>query len=280
MKGINHLVLGARNLDAIRSRYAELGFTLTPRAEHPFGTANSVVQLEGSYLELLSLTRPERVPEPTPERFSFAAFNRDYLARHEGFSMLALDTDDTVADTAAWKKAGLRTYEQFEFSRLAKTASGEERRIGFALAFVSNAAAPWLGLFSCRHFAPDYFAQADYLRHANGAVRLEDVWISGEGATDLTGYFETVAGGKAVVQNGSVVLRTPVGSIVLAPPEKFEAAFGVPPPYPSDGPHLAGYTIGCRSLGFFEGMGLRRVEDRLVVAPEHAFGTALAFRKV
>src|SRR5262245_19653275 len=119
MKGINHLVLAARDLDAQRSLYAELGFTLTPRADHPFGTSNSVLQLEGSYLELLSLTRPELVPEPTAETFSFAAFNRDYLARHEGFSMLVLDSADTVADLADWKKAGLKTYEPFEFSRLA-----------------------------------------------------------------------------------------------------------------------------------------------------------------
>jgi hypothetical protein len=280
MKGLNHLVLAAHDLDAQRSLCAQLGFTLTPRADHPFGTSNSVVQLEGSYLELLSLTRPELVPEPTAETFSFAAFNRDYLARHEGFSMLALDSADTAADIAAWKGAGLKIYEPFEFSRMAKTASAEERRIGFALGFVSSPAAPWLGLFSCRHFAPDYFAQAGYMRHVNGAVRVEDVWISGDGATELVGYFETVTGGSAVRQHDSFVLRTPAGSIVLARPEDFEAAFGVPPPHPEDGPHLAGYTIGCRSLDFFEGKGLHNVGDRLVLAPDRAFGTALAFRKI
>jgi hypothetical protein len=280
MKGINHLVLAAGDLDAQRSLYAAFGFTLTPRADHPFGTSNSVVQLEGSYLELLSLTRPELVPEPTAETFSFAAFNRDYLARHEGFSMLVFDSADTTADLAAWKKARLRTYEPFEFSRMAKTASGEERRIGFALAFVSNSAAPWLGLFSCRHFAPDYFAQPDYLRHANGAARVDDVWISGAGATELAGYFETVAGGSGVREDGRVVLRTPAGSIVLASTEEFEAAFGVPPPHPADGPHLAGYTIGCRSLDFFDGKGLHQVGDRLVLPSEKALGTALAFRRI
>lgn len=280
MKGINHLVLAAHDLDAVRSLYAELGFTLTPRADHPFGTSNAVVQLHGSYLELLSLTRPGLVPEPTAERFSFAAFNRDYLARHEGFSMLALDSQDTVADIAAWTKAGQATYEPFEFSRLAKAASGEELRIGFALAFVSNRAAPWLGLFSCRHFAPDYFAQPDYLRHANGALRVEDVWISGEGATGLSPYFATVAGGEFRAEEGSLVLRTPEGSIVLAPPDRFEAAFGAPPPHPGDGPHLAGCTIGCGALDFFDGKGLGQVRDRLVLGPEKAFGTALAFRKV
>lgn len=279
MKGINHLVLAAHDLEALRAFYAGLGFTLTPHADHPFGTSNTAVQLHGSYLELLSLTRPEIVPEPAADKFSFAAFNRDFLARHEGFSMLVLDSEDTVADLSGWKAAGLKTYEPFEFSRMAKTANGEERRIGFSLGFVSNTAAPWLGLFSCRHFAPDYFEQPEYLQHANGAMRVEDVWISGQGAAELTGYFETVAGGKASVENGGSFLRTPVGSIVIAPPEKFEATFGVPPPHPEDGPHLAGYTVGCRSLDFFDGKGLSQVRERLVLAPEKAFGTALAFRK-
>jgi catechol 2,3-dioxygenase-like lactoylglutathione lyase family enzyme len=280
MKGINHLVLAARDLEAQRSLYAGLGFTLTPRADHPFGTSNSVVQLHGSYLELLSLTRPEIVPEPTAEKFSFAAYNRDFLARRAGFSMLALDSEDTAADLAAWKATGLKTYEPFEFSRMAKTARGEERRIGFSLGFVSDPAAPWLGLFSCRHFAPDYFAQTEYLHHANGAVRVEDVWISGEGAVGLAGYFETVVGGRASVKNGCSVLRTPIGSIVIAPPAMFEAEFGVLPPHLEDGPHLAGYTIGCRSLDFFDGKGLNHVGERLVIPPEEAFRTALAFRSI
>ena len=62
-----------------------LGFTITPRGQHPFGTGNSIIQLQGIYLELLSVTVPQDVPEHSAGHFSFAAFNRDYLARHEGF---------------------------------------------------------------------------------------------------------------------------------------------------------------------------------------------------
>ena len=41
MKGINHLVLAGHDLEAMRSHYARLGFTVTPRGQHPFGTGNS-----------------------------------------------------------------------------------------------------------------------------------------------------------------------------------------------------------------------------------------------
>jgi len=92
MKGINHLVLAGYDLEAMRSHYAALGFTVMPRAQLPFGTGNSVIQLHGTYLEPLAITAPQDVAGHRPGHFSFGAFNRNYLKRHEGFSMLVLDT--------------------------------------------------------------------------------------------------------------------------------------------------------------------------------------------
>ena len=53
--GLDHLVLCVRDLEAARAAYTHFGFTVTPRAVHPFGTGNSLVQLEGTYLELLTV---------------------------------------------------------------------------------------------------------------------------------------------------------------------------------------------------------------------------------
>jgi hypothetical protein len=277
MNKIDHLVLAGHDLGAMRATYGALGFTLCPPARHPFGTANTAIQLEGNYLELLSLAAPEQVPEHGPARFSFAAFNRDYLARHDGFAMLVLGTEDADADIARWRAAGLRTYERFDFSRPAKTAGGEDVTVGFSLAFASSPSAPWLGIFACQHFSPGYFAQAEYQRHANTARGVADVWVSGAGAEELAGYFETLAGAAAERLADRIEIRTAAGTIVLASPETFRSAFGVAPPHPEDGPHLAGLTVACRDLAFFGGLGLMEVGDRLVLPPDRCFGTALAF---
>jgi len=146
MKGINHLVLASIDLEAQRSAYQALEFAVKPRGQLPFGISNSVVQLQGNYLELLSVTGD--VPEHSPGHFSFGAFNRDYLARHEGFSMLVLDTPDARADILSWRAAGLRAYEPFDFSKMATTHDGENVKLSFSLAFVSHPAAPWFGLFA------------------------------------------------------------------------------------------------------------------------------------
>jgi len=39
--------LAGRYPEALRSAYRGLGFTVTPRGQHPFGTGNSIVQLHG-----------------------------------------------------------------------------------------------------------------------------------------------------------------------------------------------------------------------------------------
>lgn len=278
MRGLNHLVLAGHDLDAMRSLYSGLGFTVTPRGQHPFGTGNAVIQLPGCYLELLAVTIPADVPEHGADSFSFAAFNRDYLARHEGFSMAVFDTQDAGADIAAWKAAGLRTYAPFSFSRGARMPDGREVTVGFALAFTSAPEAPRLGHFACQHFMPDYYEQPQYLEHANTAEAVHDVWISGEGATGLADHFAAVTGLPAESEGeGRIVLRTRTARLVLAEPAAFRDAFGVEPPHPGDGPHLAGLTIACRTLDSLAGRGLTRVGSRLVLPPDAAFGTALAF---
>ncbi|MBA3446099.1 MAG: VOC family protein [Pseudaminobacter sp.] len=278
MKGLNHLVIAAHDLDALCATWAELGFSLTPRGQHPFGTGNAIVQLHGCYLELLSVTIAAEVIEHGARQFSFSAFNRDYLARHEGFSMMVLGTADAAADIAAWRKSGLQTYEPFEFSRLAKMPDSEEVRVGFSLAFVTTPAAPWLGHFACQHYRPEYYAQPHFQRHENTAQRVRDVWISGVGALALANHLSIMIGAPpTVTEPERIVFRTPTGDIVLATPASFEAAFGTPLPHREDGPHLAGLTIGCATLDWFAGGDLMQIGKRLVLEPSRCFGTAVAF---
>jgi len=291
MKGINHLVLAGHDLEAMRSQYAGLGFTVTPRGQHPFGTGNSLIQLNGSYLELLAVTAPQDIPEHRAGHFSFAAFNRDYLAQHEGFSMLVLDTPDARADGKAWRAAGLQTYEPFDFSRTARLADGQEITVSFSLAFVSHPAAPRLGLFACQHHTPGYFAQPRYMQHGNGATAVADVWIVGDTAPDLAGFMQTITGAKATGEDPAIsddpsvtTLQTRIGAIVWLA-RRHLSAFGLAAPHPQDGPHLAALTLACEGLGHealgHEGLGqladLPKVGNRHVLAPEKNFGTAIGF---
>ncbi|MFO0993857.1 MAG: VOC family protein [Hyphomicrobiales bacterium] len=278
MRGLNHLVFTGHDLDRMRDHYEALGFTLAPRGRHPFGTDNAVIQLHGCYLELLAVARPQDVPEHGANSFSFAAFNRDYVARHEGFAMLVFDTTDARADSAAWQKAGLKTYQPFDFQRAAKLPSGEEITVGFSIAFTRATIAPWIGIFACQHYRPDYYEQERYLAHANTAQGVREVWISGDGALGIADFMARLTGLEAKPEGADkIVFATRTGDLVLARPQAFAAAFGEAPPHPQDGPHLAGLTIDCRDLGSLAGRNLETIGNRLVLPARRNFGTALAF---
>src|SRR5687768_8279826 len=117
MHGIDHLVLAVRDLDRASALYERLGFTLTPRGEHPWGTANRLVQFDGCFLELLAVSALEKIAAAEPGAFSFGAFNRDFLSRREGLSMLVLDSRDARQDRERFRVAGLETYATFDFGR-------------------------------------------------------------------------------------------------------------------------------------------------------------------
>ena len=121
---IDHLVLCVRDLDAARRVYERLGFTLTPKALHPFGTANSLVQLRGNFLELLAVADRSLIKPVGEGEFGFAAFNERFLAAREGMSMLVFASDDARRDQQEFAASGLDTYAPFDFSRQAVLPDG------------------------------------------------------------------------------------------------------------------------------------------------------------
>src|SRR5688572_19550272 len=54
--GIDHAIVGVRDLEQARASYQRLGFRVTPRGRHVgWGTANYCVMFERDYLELLGI---------------------------------------------------------------------------------------------------------------------------------------------------------------------------------------------------------------------------------
>jgi len=281
MSGIDHLVLAVHDLEAARRRYAALGFTLTPPARHPFGTGNSLVQLDGTFLELLAVVAPEDIPEARPGHFSFAAFNRDYLMKGEGLSMLVLASGDARGEQARMKRAGLESYEPFDFSRQARLPSGEEVTVGFSLAFATNAAMPDAGFFYCQQHAPEHFWKPEYQRHANGAVTLEEVGLVAERADEAGAFLAAFADAAATPMEGGFSIDTGRGTISVLTPETFRAHWGFAPESAHEGPRLAGFRLGVNdataALKAVEDSGVAAVIEhhRAVISPGHLFGIGL-----
>src|SRR3546814_7612362 len=106
-RDIDHLVVMTSDLESARAGWEQLGFTTTPRAVHPFGTANSLIQLQGNFIELVEVDDAARIPPMAGSFFSFAAHNQAFLdAMGEGASMLVLTSDDRAADRSDERREG------------------------------------------------------------------------------------------------------------------------------------------------------------------------------
>lgn len=227
-RDIDHVVVMTRDLESARAGWAQLGFTTTPRAVHPFGTANSLIQLQGNFVELLEIDDESRIRPTAGRFFGFADHNRGFLAAGgEGASMLVLASADRDADQADWSARGLRTYEPFDFERKARLPDGSETRVAFSLAFTGAPAVEGLGFFVCQQHTPEAFWKPDYQKHRNGARRIAAVTLASPEPDAARSFLEGFSGGTAGVAGGDGCYAVALGQ------DRIEVVPGTPAAIPA-----------------------------------------------
>lgn len=287
-RGIDHLVIAVQQLEPARRLYERLGFTLTPMARHPFGTANSLVQLNGCFLELLSVVAPDEIPVPAPGAFSFPRFTQRFVERQQGMSMLVLDSQDAEADAENFAKAGIQSYLPFEFRRDAKQPDGSTARVGFKLAFASDPYAAEAGYFTCQQLAPQFFWKPDYQRHANTAQTVSEVVMISDMPSDHRRFFEGFTGVSEIHATGTgLSIETVRGRISVVTPDAAEANWGKAVRTGRyRAPRFAAMVIGVSDLEAVASclevaeIGYEKQADRLIVPDSEAIGVAIAFEPV
>lgn len=284
MSGIDHLVVCVRDLDAARDLYQALGFTMAPKAQHPFGTGNSNIQLQGSFLEILTVMEPGDIVPSRPGHFSFSEFNRDFLARGEGASMLVLESQDTEADLSRFNAHNLATFAPFDFQRQAGLPDGTSVTVGFSLAFAVDPGMPDAAFFTCRQHAPEHFWKAEYQKHQNTAQSLREVAIVSDHPASHQAFLAGFTGVRETVSKGAqLTIRTERGDVSVYTPAAFEDRYRSPAPDLSNGARLAGFTIGVEQLESVAdcvsraGLACDSTGDRITVSSDDLMGVAAAF---
>jgi hypothetical protein len=267
LRGLDHLVVAVKDLDAAAKAYSALGFTVTPENRHSWGTENRLVQLDGFFIELLTVAEPDKIPEASGNTFSFGGFNRDFLAKREGASMLVLDSTGPDRDRVDFEKAGLRLYEPFSFERVANLADGTTAKVGFDLTFAADPLSPGIGYFTCFNRYPENFWKPEFQSHANGATGPKAVYLV---AGDPSDHHEFLGGfaGQREMRATSLGLEviTARGKIVVLNPPAYEALAGSKALSEVIGalPQIAALEIACAGL-----------EERRVVTASELFGLTL-----
>ena len=282
--GIDHIVHAVRDLDAAGDFYRRLGFTVGARNVHPWGTHNRIVQFKTSFIELLEIGEPEKIPPHGPRAFSFGAFNRDFIAAREGLSMLILKSTDARADARSFESAKISDFEVFDFGREARKPDGTTVRVAFSLAFARDPASPDLGFAVCQQHFPENFWNPAFQLHANGATSMPGVVMVADNPSDHHVFLKGFAG-VSDLHSSSIGIKatTAHGEIEIMGPIAFRDQFGVVPEIDRKGMTLNAMRFAVTDMakaeGIFTEVGVKaeRHVGRLIIRPDLAFGATLIF---
>jgi hypothetical protein len=264
-RGLDHIVHAVRDLEAAADAYRHLGFTVGARNRHPWGTQNHIVQFPGFFIEVLTLAESEKLGS---DGFSvlFGAYNGDFIARHEGLSLLILETDDAAADEAAFRAAGIAGSETMAFAREGRRPDGSLVKLGFALAFAEDKRAPDIHFAVCQQHYPENFWNPAFQQHANGVQGIAGVIAVAKAPKLHRSFLEAFAGTPAAPAVGGFAIATPRGTIEMLTPDAFMDRFSTPAPDVSRGARLAALR--------FAGAG-----KAAVIGPDDALGAVLVFEE-
>lgn len=202
---LDHLVLPVESLDATARTLSDYGFVITPKAEHPFGTANRLVVFDGAYLELVTVVDPSRLPSAGFARRVFEHLD----SGSTGFSHVACAATSVTAAGDAARDRGLDVEEPMWFSRRAPRSDGSELTASFTLLALTGAPQ----VFFCVHHTPSAVWFGPHLAHPNGARTIA------RAATELDLPFtvDPIVGGAPRIETGPLVEGLEVAGVVFGP---------------------------------------------------------------
>jgi glyoxalase-like protein len=211
--GIDHVIVGVRELEQARLGWSRLGFAVSPRGRHiGQGTANYCIMFPSDYVELLGIVDPSDYVQRLDA----------FLARREGLT--------AVAFAAAGAPEEVRT------ALLGRQLHpSEPRLLGRQLELPEGAVVPRFGLISlpadetpgldsfiCSHLTPELMRRPQWLLHPNGAVGLRGIHVLVESTAALLEPYDRLFGIQQVTTTDALVcVHVGPHRIVLSTPDDF-----------------------------------------------------------
>lgn len=285
-RGLDHIAHAVRDLDAAADFYERAGFKVGARNKHPWGTHNRVVQLNGFYIEILTVAEHEKIVPHAARSFSFGAFHRDFLERRQGLAMILLSSADARADAQAFNESGIGDFEVFDFAREGARPDGSLVKLAFSLVFARDPSSPGVGFAACQHHFPENFWNPEFQQHANGASGVLGAVLVAENPADHHIFLKAFTGVSDLHASSiGVTAHTPRGDVEIVEAVAFRDQFGVAPRLGGEGASLQGLRLSVPDIDVAEralengGVAFHRHMGRLVVPPDTAFGATLIFEQ-
>jgi len=277
--GIDHVIIGVRDLETARSNWSRLGFTLSPRGRHiDQPTGNYCIMFPTDYIELLGIVDADG----SSHRLD------NFLSRREGLMGAALAPVGSAEEArAVLVERGLHPSMPRALERRIELPEGTAL-LRFSLVSLSAEETPGLDSFLCAHLTPELMRRDEWLDHPNGATGIEGVHILVETTAPLLPAYDRLFGIVQVTTTDAVAaIHIGRHRLVFSTPDDFQTMH---PGFALDRdfrlPGIVALEIGVeqreRTAGFLHGRQIAFSEmpdGGLAVAPHEANGAILFFRE-
>jgi len=213
--GIDHIIVGVRDLERTRMGWTRLGFTLSPRGRHiGQGTANYCIMFPSDYVELLGIVDPH----------DFVQHLDDFLPVREGLMALAFAPDGSPEEVRSALLA--RQFHPSEPRALGRQLELPEGTVvpRFSLISLPPDETPGLDSFICAHLTPGLLRRPEWLAHPNGARGLKGAHVLVENTAALLEPYDRLFGIQQVTTTDAVVcVQVGRHRILFSTPDDFSA---------------------------------------------------------
>jgi hypothetical protein len=217
--GIDHLIVGVRDLERARLEWSRLGFTLSPRGRHiGQGTANYCIMFPSDYVELLGIVDPNDLVQRLDT----------FLTQREGLMAAAFaPAGAPEAVRAALLSHGNHPSEPRPLGRQLELAEGTVVP-RFSLMSLPGDETPGLDCFICTHLTPELMRRPEWLQHPNGAARLTGIHVLVESTAALLEPYDRLFGIQQVTTTDAVAsVHVGPHRIVFSTPDDFSTMYPV-----------------------------------------------------
>lgn len=202
--GIDHAIVGVRDLEAAHRQWMKLGFTITPRGRHKgWGTANYCIMFENDYVELLGIIDPAQFTNKLDQ----------FLKLREGLMGLAFSAEKAEAVSDALDAEAIKYKGPADLSRLLELPEGDVEP-AFKLVHL-NGATPGVSSFVCQHLTRDLVWRPEWTGHANGVTGIEAMTVVVDDAAAIRPSWERLLGDEAVMAFGDNEFSVQAGATEL-----------------------------------------------------------------
>lgn len=277
LRGIDHVLVGVKDLAAAARQWGRLGFTCAPLGRHVGRkTGNHCILFPDDYIELIGIVDPDG-----------PASRLDEILASQGDSLIASALAPTGAEAAHKEltEAGVGPQDIVLLRRPIKAPDGTDAEARFHNFDFPLAATPGFRLFCCHHLTPELVRQPGWTEHANTVTGVAGITVVTADPDAVADKLDLLFGPGSVMRTDDVVTvhagrHRLVYVIATDLPQLYPEIDGLedrPPHGIAIRFHVADREAAARQLA---GQSIPYTESddgRLFVAPKHATGVLLQF---